>query len=120
MKIIMVIVLILFMVNIAYSEVSHEVLLEKLNNMSVGIDDVKKSIETKIIKRDKERDDQVATNKEVYSDIQAVQLLQTEQGVKINIIWGILGTAIGGGGVYTGTRFVARKRNGNGNGKEVK
>ena len=119
MKIALVVILVaLFTANIVLCEtVSHEVLLEKLNNLSVSINDIKVSIDKKGIQRDLERSEQKEINKLQDSTIQSIQLIQTEQAVKINIIWGVLGTAIGGTGVYSGMRVV-RKRNGNV--KEVK
>ena len=112
MKIIVVVILTLFIANFAYSEVSHEVLLEKLNNLSDGMDDIKNSIDKKGVQRDQEREKQSEINNAVNGEMKTIQLVQAEQAVKINIIWGILGTAIGGGGVYSGTKIMARRKNG--------
>jgi len=118
LKIILLFILTLFIASFAYSEVSHDVLLEKLTNLNTQIADVKTLIEKRDLKISDLETSQAKINKEIGEKINSVMLVQGEQSVKINIIWGILGTAIGGGSTITGLRLYNRKKNGNS--KEVK
>jgi len=118
MKIILVFILTLFIANFAFAATSNDVIIEKLNNINIKIGELQLLIEKKDIKVSDLETNQAKTNKEIGEKINSVMLVQGEQSVKINIIWGILGTAIGGGSTITGLRLYNRKKNGNS--KEVK
>jgi hypothetical protein len=109
------IIMFLVIVDCSLGVVSNDVILEKLDTMNSNIIEIKESIVNATIARDMQiKEDKIARDiqiKEINTDIVNVKLWQSSADVRINIIWGILGTTFGSSGVY-GLMVIRRKRNG--------
>jgi hypothetical protein len=104
-KILIVMLLFIGITTICYAQTSSndDVLFEKLNTIQRDIGEIKTSNASLLVKNEQ-------SIKEISNDIVSIKIEQTAQATKLNIIWGILGTATGGAGVAFGTYAKKKKQ----------
>lgn len=107
----MVFCVLIFLFPVMAMAISNDVVLEKLNTINSSIIEIKDSFKAEKIAKDNQIEN-------LNNDVVDIRLCQASTDSKINIIWGIFGTAFGGG-IVGGGVLIQKKRNGKTNGDKT-